>query len=76
MNFENYDEALSSHLIHEITYFTVFSILKRLIENGENFVGNRVGRPMLLLPNSTAFWPTLFSGSRDSYSVFAVVCCM
>lgn len=35
MNFENYDEALSSHLIHEITYFTVFSILKRLIENGK-----------------------------------------
>ena len=35
MNFENYDESLSSHLIHEITYFTVFSILKRLIENGK-----------------------------------------
>lgn len=35
MNFENYDEALSSHLIYEIIYFTAFSILKRLIENGK-----------------------------------------
>ena len=75
MNFENYDEALSSHLIHEITYFTVFSILKRLIGNGK--ISLETGRQAnVAIAEQYGVLLTLFSGSRDSYSVFAVVCCM
>ena len=69
MNIEN--NPLNPHLICEIEYFTAFSVLKKLIEEEK-----MDSAPMLLLPNSMAFRHTIFSGSRDSYSVLIVICCM